>query len=94
MSVSYPPPPPPAMPPPPAVYYAPAAPPSPHYAGFWRRLFALLVDGLLFGMIYGVVAFVGRWGISTALGTVVFDSPTGPTQLLSRADLALSGLLA
>ena len=56
--------------------------PDPQYAGFWRRVAAVIVDGLLLGIIGG------------GLGAILhLDAPSGATGWQSRPQDALSALI-
>ena len=59
--------PPPAPPPPPATY---GDGPSGPRAGFGRRLVAMLLDGIILGVVQGVIAAITDQGVATGVGTL------------------------
>jgi len=58
------------------------------YAGFWRRFLALLIDGIILGVVGGILASVlGLGSGSTGGGSVRFNFDTGGTLLNIVLDL-------
>lgn len=58
------------------------------YAGFWRRFVALLIDGILLGIVGGILSAVLGLGAGTAEGgSAAFNFGTGGTLLNVVLDL-------
>ena len=65
---------------------APSAPATAQYAGFWIRLVALLIDGIILGVVGGIITAV----FGGVLGTAFVSSATKP---LSATTGGFAGLI-
>ena len=83
-----PPPPPPSFPP----SYQPAATAASGFAGFWSRLGAVIIDGLI-GAVFSIPAFIALFAGPSEIRGCTIDGVRGLCEVPTGATIGLAGLL-